>query len=152
MSDKDETQTIATERGQDENLQQLGRAMAEAQAAFRASRAEGRKLVDEAWNDSIHALEQRLEVIRGAIDDPDTSSEGAEILNRQLVVVAEALGRCRAGRVSGYSQVDAQALANLRVVTPIQPSAQCDRQSIPDRIAAAARGFGRIPVIPGGKS
>jgi hypothetical protein len=149
--DQDETQAIPTEKGKIEQLEKFGRAVAAARDAYQTQRDDGRKLVDQAWGPSIESLDRQLAFLQDALGDRTNGIEIVEALTRQLCLVAESLGRCRAARVTGYAQADAQALANLRLVQPPQGQpGQPAPERLTDRINAAARGFGRIPVVPNG--
>lgn len=126
--------------------------IAEAKIAFRRAREEGRKAVDEAWAPAIDAVEHRLEVVREALNEPGVPPEASEVLTRQLVVLAESLGRCRASRSAGYAQADTTAMASLRGLIPTSPALQGGAPNVAaqlaERIGAAARGLGTVPVIP----
>lgn len=118
--------------------------MTQAKAVFNRAREDGRRSVDEAWAPSISAIEQRLELVRDALNGPELAPEVSEVLTRQLTVLAESLGRCRASRIAGYAQTDATAMAQLRAAVP----PQAGPSPLMERIGAAARGLGREPVIP----
>jgi hypothetical protein len=149
--DQDETQAIPTEKGKIEQLEKFGRAVAAARDAYQTHRDDGRKLVDQAWGPSIEALDRQLAFLQDALGDHTNGIEIVEALTRQLCLVAESLGRCRAARVTGYAQADAQALANLRAVqVPQVQIGQSVPERLADRVQSTARGFGRIPVIPNG--
>ena len=140
-------------QNQDQGVQAAGAVVAEAKDAFRRARQEGRAAADEAWEPAIAAVEQRLEVVRDLLAEPDLAPEAGEALNRQLAVLAETLGRCRAARLTSYTQADAAAMASLRGLIAMAPTAPPPAglpAQIVERIAAAARGR-PVAVPPEGR-